>query len=121
MEELAKESGNVRLYRDESGKWLIYRLDVGENAKMSDLEAVFGSIAENAGKTDKAVCIALENVERPNSRMLAALVSLVTKANGESREVALAAPDQSWTDMLDVLGIRGNFTVIESLGALGAG
>ena len=115
------ENGDVRLYQDEVGKWLVFRIELGENPAGSDLENAFVAMAEAAGPTGKAVCVALGAVERPNSRMLAALVNLLVKPDGGNREIALAAPGRNWLDMLDILGIRSSFAVVDSPESLGTG
>ena len=67
------------------------------------------------------ICLALGSLRRPNSRMLATLISLLVANDGTERRVALAAPTQAWLDMLDIVGVRSRFLVVDGPEALTPG
>jgi hypothetical protein len=47
--------------------------------------------------------------------MLSAVIGLMTTANDQPRRLALIAPSQTWLDMLDILGVRSAFLVVDSV------
>ena len=78
-----------------------------------DLDAVLEALARSAEVEEKPVCVVPEALEQPNSRALGALLGLLTTKEGKPRRVALAAPSVAWTDMLDIMGVRASFILVD--------
>lgn len=121
MEELIAQSASLRLYQRETEEWVVYRTEGEEDPKNEDVIASLEILSQSAGETAKPICLALGSLRRPNSRMLATLISLLVRKDGTERRVALAAPTQAWLDMLDIVGVRARFLVVDGPGDLTPG
>lgn len=115
MGELIAESANLRLFRRETKDWVTYTLEGGEKPKNEDLIAVLEALSASAQETTRPVCVVLGGLPRPNSRMLAILVGLLVAKSGEERRVSLAGPSQGWIDMLEIVGVRSRFLIVDKV------
>jgi len=110
--------GKSRLISADTTKWVTFSFETAE-IKLPELTKLFDALAEAAAGTDKSVCIVLETLKlRPNSKILATLVNLLTAAGGKNRAVALVSPGKEWVDMLDILGVRARFEIVDSVDLL---
>lgn len=120
MEKLIAESGGLRLFSREAKRWVIYRFEFEAENKPSkdELTEVLGGLSRSAAEEAGPICVVLGDLPQPNSRMLASLISLLMTKDGSQRRVALAGPAQGWLDMLEILGLRARFLVVEDPGDL---
>ena len=114
MAEVIAESKRVRLFRRDMEQWSVYRLEADEEPGHQELTPILEALSRSADELNRPVCIVLEDLKRPNSRMLAALVSLLTAKDGKERRVALAGACRGWLDMLDILGVGSRFLIVGS-------
>jgi hypothetical protein len=112
------ETNTLSLLSEPTGRWMVFRFETQEQPGQDDLADVLEALAKAAAETDLPVCVVLENLKQPNSRVLAALVGLLTAKDGSDRRVAVAGAEKGWLDMLDILGVTGRFVVLGSLGEL---
>ncbi len=113
MEERIAESGGLELFRQKSGSWVTYRFEVGGKPGQDDFIDVFGAFSQAANDEAGPVCVVLDGLPQPNSKMLAALVGLLVARDGSERRVALAGATRMWVDMLDILGVRAKFLMVD--------
>lgn len=95
-------------------QWSVYRFEADEEPGHQELTPILEALSRSADELNRPVCIVLEDLKRPNSRMLAALVSLLTAKDGKERRVALAGACRGWLDMLDILGVGSRFLIVGS-------
>ncbi|HHN46671.1 MAG TPA: STAS domain-containing protein [Planctomycetes bacterium] len=118
MERIVAETPNAQLAAKDTAKWVVLRFVVGQDAKAGELNALVDALAELGKGTTKPMCLSFSGLPRPNSQILAVLVNLLAAPDGSQRDVALVAPSREWLDMLDVIGVRANFTVVDSPAAI---
>jgi len=112
-EEVVVITDSLSLCRSDTERWIIYRLKGDAKPVAKDLDAVLEALARSAEVEEKPVCVVPEALEQPNSRALGALLGLLTTKEGKQRRVALAAPSVAWTDMLDIMGVRASFILVD--------
>ena len=112
-EEVVVITDSLSLCRSDTDRWIIYRLKGDTKPVAKDLDAVLEALARSAEVEEKPVCVVPEALEQPNSRALGALLGLLTTKEGKQRRVALAAPSVAWTDMLDIMGVRASFILVD--------
>ena len=112
-EEVVVITDSLSLCRSETERWIIYRLKGDTKPSAKDLDAVLEALARSAEVEEKPVCVVPEALEQPNSRALGALLGLLRTKEGMQRRVALAAPSVAWTDMLDIMGVRASFILVD--------
>jgi len=112
-EEVVVITDSLSLCRSDTERWIIYRFKGDPKPSQKDLDAVLQALVRSAEVEVKPVCVAPEALEQPNSRALGALLGLLTTKDGKQRRVALAAPSNAWIDMLDIMGVRASFIVVD--------
>ncbi len=112
-EEVIVITDTLSLCRSETERWVIFRFRGDSKPSLKDLDAVLEAFIRSAETEEKPICVAPEALDQPNSRMLGALLGLLTTKDGKDRRVALAAPSVAWTDMLDIMGVRASFIVVD--------
>jgi hypothetical protein len=112
-EEVIVITDTLSLCRSETDRWVIYRFRGDAKPSQKDLDAVLEVFVRSAEADEKPICIVPEALDQPNSRALGALLGLLTTKDGKDRRVALAAPSSAWTDMLDIMGVRASFIVVD--------
>lgn len=113
MEELVVRTESLSLFRRDTERWTIFRFEGSEKPTHEDVTAVFGKLTPPPEVDAKPVCVVVDSLKSPNSRMLAALVSLLGRKDGGERRVALSGPPKTWLDMLDILGVRSSFIIVD--------
>ena len=112
-EEVIVITDGLSLCRSDTERWVIYRFRGDAKPSQKDLDAVLEALARSAEDEEKPICVVPEDLKQPNSRALGALLGLLTMKDGKDRRVALAAPSSAWTDMLDIMGVRSRFIVVD--------
>ena len=116
METLVCKTESLCLYERATDRWVIFSFTGDEVPRQEDLIQILESLKRAADEvTRKPIVFAVEVVSRPNSRMLSAVIGLLTDKHGQPRRLALAGASQTWLDMLDILGVRSNFLIVESV------
>ncbi len=103
----------LRLYRRDTERWTVFSFEGDEKPLHEDVSTVFGQLTPPEEVDAKPVCVVVSELRSPNSRMLAGVVSLLAKRDGTPRRVALAGPTKGWLDMLDILGVRSSFVIVD--------
>jgi hypothetical protein len=112
-EEVLVTTDSLSLCRLGTERWVSYRFRGDAKPSQKDLETVLEALARSAEDEEKPICVVPEDLKQPNSRALGALLGLLTTKDGKDRRVALAAPSNAWTDMLDIMGVRSRFIVVD--------
>ncbi|MHC5057774.1 MAG: hypothetical protein ACYTKD_24145 [Planctomycetota bacterium] len=120
-EEVLVITDSLSLCRLDTERWATYRFRGDAKPSQKDLDSVLEALARSAEGEEKPICVAPEDLEQPNSRALGALLGLLTTKDGKDRRVALAAPSSAWTDMLDIMGVRSRFIVVDDPEELASG
>ncbi len=115
MERLVHHSKSLCLHVRDTERWQIFTFSGDEIPTGEDLIAVLDSLKREAENTVKPVAFVVEAVPRPNSRMLSAVIGLLTGKNEKARRLAIVGPSQTWLDMLDILGVRSSFLIVDSV------
>ncbi len=118
MEETILQTESLRLLRLETDRWVIYRFDGSASPAREDLLKVLEALARSVEEQTLPVCVVPENIESPNSRILATLIGLLVKSDGTDRRMALAGAGRAWVDMLDILGVRARFLLVDDVDEL---
>ena len=113
MEEVVIKSGRLSLVHRSTARWEIFRVEADDDPEDQDLTLISDALSRLAGKTAKPVCVVLNRLQRPTSRMLAAVAGLLDTKEQDQRRVALARVSQGWLDMLEIVGLRSCFLVVE--------
>ena len=112
-EEVVVIADTMSLCKTDTDRWVIYRFRGDAKPLQKDLDAVLEAFVRAAETDEKPICVVPEALDQPNSRALGALLGLLTTKDGKDRRVALAAPSTAWTDMLDIMGVRASFIVVD--------
>ncbi len=112
-EEVLVITDTLSLCKTDTERWVIYRFRGDTKPSQKDIDALLEVFVRSAEEDDKPICVVPEALDQPNSRALGALLGLLTTKDGKERRVALAAPSNAWTDMLDIMGVRASFLVVD--------
>lgn len=115
MEQLLQGSDTFSLYLRDTERWQIFSFTGDSSPRGEDLILALEALKKAAAQTVKPIAVLVAEVRHPNSRMLSAVVGLLTTEKDQPRRVALIAPSQTWMDMLDILGVRSSFLIFESV------
>lgn len=115
MEQLLQASETFNLHLRETDRWQIFSFSGEATPRSDDLIGVLEAMKQAAAHSTKPIAFAVDAVRHPNSRMLSAVIGLMTTADDQPRRLALIAPSQTWLDMLDILGVRSSFLIFESV------
>lgn len=115
MERLVCNSKTLCLHVRDTDRWQIFTFTGEEMPKGEDLIQVLEALNLEAKNTTTPIAFHVAGVPRPNSRMLSAVIGLLTGKNDKPRRLALIGPSQVWLDMLDILGVRSSFLIVESV------
>jgi hypothetical protein len=113
-EEVLVITDTLSLCRTDTERWVIDSFRGDAKPSQKDLDAVLEVFVQSVEAEEKPICFVPEALKQPNSRALGALLGLLTTKDGKERRVALAAPSNAWTDMLDIMGVRASFIVVDS-------
>ena len=113
MAEPVVATDTLRLFRRDTQRWTVFSFEGDEKPLHEDVSTVFGQLTPPEEVDARPVCVVVSELKQPNSRMLAALVSLLAKRDGTPRRVALAGATKEWLDMLDILGVRSSFVFVD--------
>lgn len=117
-EDVVVRTDSLSLLRQDALRWVVYRFEGEAKPTQEDLDEVLKALGGAAAETSKPVCVVPGDLKQPNSRALGALLGLLGTKDGGERRVALAAPTQAWLDMLDIMGVRSSFLVVDDPGEL---
>lgn len=117
-EDVVVRTDSLSLLGQDALRWVVYRFEGKGKPAQEDLDEVLKALGAAAAGTSKPVCVVPGDLKQPNSRALGALLGLLRTKDGGERRVALAAPTQAWLDMLDIMGVRSSFFVVDDPGEL---
>lgn len=112
------ETDTLLLSFSDTARWGIFYFEEKGRPSQDDVAAALETLSDKAEEESRPLCVALDGLSQPNSRILAALIGLLTKKDGTERRVALACTRQVWLDMLDILGVSSRFVLVDSPGEL---
>lgn len=115
MEKAVVRTDTLSLFRLETERWTIFRLEGKGGPEREDLLKVLEALAQSVEADAGPVCVVPGSLQAPNSRILATLIGLLVTKDGRDRRMALAGATQAWVDMLDILGVRSRFLVVEDV------
>jgi hypothetical protein len=115
VERLVSQTKSLSLQVRETDRWQIFTFSGDEVPNGEDLIAVLEGLKQAAENTTTPIAFDVAGLSRPNSRMLSAVIGLLTGKNEKPRRLALIAPSQTWLDMLDILGVRSSFLIVDSV------
>lgn len=112
LKEAVATTASISLLSWLSDEWRVYQFEAAGKPALIDVSSVLEALAASAEQDDRPICVLLSGLSTPNSRVLAALVGLLTTVSGRERRVALAGAGKGWLDMLDILGVGHRFVVL---------
>ncbi len=115
MDEAVLKTDSLSLFRQRAGRWRVYRFEGSGTTNREDLLKVLEALVRSVEADGGPVCVVPGDLHTPNSRILATLIGLLVEKDGSDRHIALAGPTQAWTDMLDILGVRARFLVVDDV------
>ena len=115
MDEAVLRTDTLSLFRLETERWTIYRFEGTAVPNREDLLKVLEALAQRVEADAGPVCVAPGSEQAPNSRILATVIGLLVTKDGRDRRMALAGTTRAWADMLDILGVRSRFLIIDDV------
>ncbi|MHC4201409.1 MAG: hypothetical protein ACYSU0_15575 [Planctomycetota bacterium] len=115
MDEAVLKTDSLTLFRQRAGRWRVYRFEGAGTTDREDLLKILEALIQSVEADDGPVCVVPGDLHTPNSRILATLIGLLVAKDGSDRHIALAGPTQAWIDMLDILGVRARFLVVDDV------
>lgn len=109
------ETDTLLLLKEPTGRWSVFYFEAKDQPTQDDLAEVLQAFATTIDDDDTPVCVVLNSLKQPNSRILAALVGILATKDGGERRVALAGARKGWLDMLDILGVASRFVILDSV------
>ena len=95
----------AELVRESEDDWIVYRLGLSLNSHRNDVEAVFQALADDGDTHNQKVRVDVSAVTQPISRMISAVVSLLSWENAGMRPVVIIGGNSIWRDLVMLLGI----------------
>ena len=92
------------LHRELVGEWMTNRLVLTVNSHRNDIEAVFQALADDGDTHDNKVRVDVTAVTQPISRMISAVVSLLSWKGKGMRPVVIIGGNATWRDLVMLLG-----------------
>ncbi len=115
MERLVAGTNSLNLYLRDTGRWGIFTFSGDEQPGNADLLTILEALKAATAGLNKPVAFQVVAVPYPNSRLLSAVIGLLTTADDLPRRLALVGASQTWLDMLDILGVRSAFLFFDDV------